>query len=139
MKKLKLLLLLLLTSCTVFSQVLKPIVQQQENDTLFCFTIKQSRIIATNLQENKHKNMLLGRQESIINDLRSLTSLQKQQNQNLEKQIDHLEQIGENQEQENRTLNKVISFQKQTIKKHKKQKLGLKIALAITLIGIFIK
>ena len=83
--------------------------------------------------------MLLGRQESIINDLRSLTSLQKQQNQNLEKQIDHLEQIGENQEQENRTLNKVISFQKQTIKKHKKQKLGLKIALAITLIGIFIK
>lgn len=72
-------------SCTVSSQNLTPKVQQQGKDTLFCFSISQSRSIAKVLEQGRYCDSLLLQTEQQIKQLSGLlcigdSSLQASQN-----------------------------------------------------------
>lgn len=62
-------------SCTATSQNLRPKVQQQGKDTLFCFTLSQSRDIARLLDQGRYCGTLLVRSEEQIALLRQLQAL----------------------------------------------------------------
>lgn len=72
-------------SCMASSQNLTPKVQQQGNDTLFCFTLSQSRNIAKTLEQGRYCDSLLLQTEQQSRQLSDLlfisdSSLQVSQN-----------------------------------------------------------
>lgn len=72
MKKLLPLILSLMMSYSVSSQSLIPKVQVQNKDTVFCFTIPQSKIIAKHLENSRYCDSLLIQTESEVELLNQL-------------------------------------------------------------------
>jgi hypothetical protein len=72
MKKLGLLILLVFLSYTSTSQSLKPKVQLIGKDTCFCFTISQSKIIATELQTHRYCDSILVKTEKQVDTFNQL-------------------------------------------------------------------
>ena len=59
-------------SCTATSQNLTPKVQWQGNDTLFCFTMPQARILAKHLEQGRYCDSLLEHTETQVLQLYQL-------------------------------------------------------------------
>lgn len=83
-------------SCTATSQNLSPKVQQQGKDTLFCFTLSQSRDIARLLDQGRYCASLLVRSDeqiALLGQLQALSdsalSIAKTQTQNQRLIIDN--------------------------------------------------
>jgi hypothetical protein len=57
-------------SCSIFSQGIKPKVQLIGNDTCFCFTIPQSKIIAKDLQKGVYNDSILAQTECELEALK---------------------------------------------------------------------
>ena len=62
-------------SCISFSQTLKPSLQQIEEESHFCFTIKQSKIIGLHLQQLKIDEKLIEIQNQEIDELFKLVTV----------------------------------------------------------------
>jgi hypothetical protein len=75
MKKLRLLIALAATSFSAFSQSLTPKVQVQNKDTLFCFTIPQSKAIAKHLENGRYCDSVLVKTENEIELLNQLQAV----------------------------------------------------------------
>lgn len=75
MKKLALLILCLTMSFSVSSQSLTPKVQIQNKDTLFCFTIPQSKVIAKHLENSRYCDSVLMQTESEVELLHQLQAV----------------------------------------------------------------
>jgi hypothetical protein len=72
MKKLLLLILLSFLSYTSISQSLKPKVQLIGKDTCFCFTLSQSKIIATELETHRYCDSVLVKTEKQVDAFNQL-------------------------------------------------------------------
>ena len=72
MKELVVLIALTALSCMASSQNLTPKVQQQDKDTLFCFTLDQSRSLAKYLEQGRYCDSLLTKSETQIQQLYEL-------------------------------------------------------------------
>lgn len=90
MKKLMPLILLLTMSFSVSSQSLKPKVRVENKDTLFCFTIPQSKVIAKHLENSRYCDSVLTETENqvellnqlqVVNDSSLLVMKMKTENQ----------------------------------------------------------
>lgn len=75
MKKLMLLILFLTMSCLASSQNLIPKVQIQNKDTVFCFTIPQSKVIAKHLQNSRYCDSVLVQTENEVELLNQLQAV----------------------------------------------------------------
>ncbi|MBI2271072.1 MAG: hypothetical protein HYU69_12070 [Bacteroidetes bacterium] len=75
MKKLMPLMLSLMMSFSVSSQSLTPKVVVQNKDTLFCFTIPQSKVIAKNLEGNRYCDSVLTQTENEVELLNQLQAV----------------------------------------------------------------
>lgn len=75
MKKLMTLMLSLMMSFSVSSQSLIPKVQVQNKDTLFCFTIPQSKVIAKHLENSTYCDSVLIQTENEVNLLNQLQAV----------------------------------------------------------------
>lgn len=53
-------------NCSIFSQGIKPKVQLIGNDTCFCFTIAQSKIIAKDLEKGMYNDSILAQMECAL-------------------------------------------------------------------------
>jgi len=62
-------------SCSVFSQSLTPKVQVQNKDTLFCFTIPQSKVIAKHLENSTYCDSVLTQTENEVELLNQLQTV----------------------------------------------------------------
>ena len=59
-------------SFTCSSQVLKPVIQKTDKDTLFCFTLGQSKLIAKELEKSAFCDTILLSQETALKILQEL-------------------------------------------------------------------
>lgn len=86
--RLKLLIIFMAINCCIFSQTstLKPIVQVQGSDTVFVFTINQSKFIAKSILNGMYCDSLL---LSLSNQIQSLNEVNK----NCEGRIAFLKQV----------------------------------------------
>ena len=75
MRKLPLLIALVAMSFSAFSQSLTPKVQVQNKDTLFCFTIPQSKVIAKHLENGRYCDSVLTKTENEIDLLNQLQTV----------------------------------------------------------------
>ncbi|MDO9184453.1 MAG: hypothetical protein Q7W13_00460 [Bacteroidia bacterium] len=75
MKKLIPLMLSIMMSFSVSSQSLIPKVQVQNKDTLFCFTIPQSKVIAKHLENSKYCDSVLTQTENEVELLNQLQAV----------------------------------------------------------------
>lgn len=75
MKKLMPLILLLTMSFTASSQSLKPKVRLENKDTLFCFTIQQSKAIAKHLENSHYCDSVLIQTENQVELLNQLQAV----------------------------------------------------------------
>ena len=62
-------------SFSAFSQSLTPKVQVQNKDTLFCFTIPQSKVIAKHLENGRYCDSVLTKTENEIDLLNQLQTV----------------------------------------------------------------
>lgn len=131
MRKLKLLITILTLSCTAFSQDLTPTVQQLHGDTLFCFSIPQSKEIAKRLQANTYCDSVVSEQEKLVGLFEELKQTEDSINCQLETKILNLEQINQNQGNNIQLLEKTITVKDQKLKKSKAHKILLGIGLGL--------
>lgn len=75
MKKLMLLIALTAMSFTGSSQNLTPKVQVQNKDTVFCFTIPQSKVIAKHLENSRYCDSVLMQTENEVELLHQLQAI----------------------------------------------------------------
>lgn len=62
-------------SFTAFSQGLTPKVQVQNKDTLFCFTLPQSKVIAKHLENSRYCDSVLAQTEAQVETLNQLQAV----------------------------------------------------------------
>lgn len=136
MRKLKLLILIQTISCSAFSQDLKPIVQELNGDTLFCFTISQSKEIAKRIQSNTYCDSLILEQQELVELLDKLNTTKDSITTGLEKKVWNLEQMNQNQENNIELLEKSLEVKDKKLKKSKAHKilLGIGLGLMTTLV-----
>lgn len=118
-------------SCSAFSQGLKPTVRQIDEDTVFCFTIGQSKEIAKRIESGIYKDSIATRLEAENSRLHLITQKQDSTIQTLETKMANLDTINMNQETGIGLLNETIQTQKQKIKRGKWHKTLLGIGLGI--------
>ena len=124
-------------SCCAFSQGLKPTVQQINEDTVFCFTIVQSKEIAKRIESGIYQDSIATRLELENSRLHLITQKQDSTIQSLEAKMTNLDTINRNQEVNIELLNNTITVQQQKIRRGKWHKTLLGIGLGIlTVIAI---
>lgn len=124
-------------SCSAFSQDLKPTVQQIDEDTVFCFTIGQSKEIAKRIESGIYKDSIATRLELENSRLHLIAQKQDSTIQTLETKVVNLDTISRNQEVNIGLLNNTIQAQQRKIKRGKWHKTLLSIGLGIlTVIAI---
>ena len=85
-------------SCSIFSQGIKPKVQLIGNDTCFCFTIPQSKIIAKDLQKGAYNDSILTQTECELEALKEQKLVTDTATSILQNKIKNQAQIITNQE-----------------------------------------
>ena len=126
-----------MTSFSCFSQNLKPTVQQIDNDTVFCFTISQSREIAKRIESGLYKDSIASRLEQENTRLHLIALKKDTAISSLETKVLNLDSINRNQEVNIELLNTTIRAKDRKIKRSKFQKALLGIGLGvITMIAI---
>lgn len=131
MKKLKLLGIILTISCSSFSQGLTPIVQELNDDTIFCFTISQSKVIAQRIEANEWCDSITIAQDELIMLFDQTIEVNDSVVGSLEQKMRHMEQISHNQEMSMVLLNKTINVQERKLKRSKTHKLLMGVGLGI--------
>ena len=125
-------------SCIGFSQNLKPTVYTIQNDTLFCFTVSQAKVIAIELEGKKYQDSIaveqstqLALQDSLIQEQDSTIKL-------LQSQAINYQSIIANNQEVNNEVNLQLGYLKTEVKRHKRDKifLGTGLGLSIGIIGI---
>lgn len=124
-------------SCSAFSQDLKPTVQQINEDTVFCFTIGQSKEIAKRIESGTYKDSIAARLELENSRLHLIAQKKDTTISSLETKVGNLDTINRNQEVNIELLNDTIKSQQRKIKRSKFQKALLSIGIGIvTVIAI---
>ena len=120
-----------MTSCSCFSQNLKPTVQQINEDTVFCFTIGQSKEIAKRIESGAYKDSIATRLELENSRLHLIAQKKDTTISSLETKIANLDTINRNQVVNIDLLNTTIKSQQRKIKRSKFHKALLSIGLGI--------
>lgn len=118
-------------SCSAFSQGLKPTVQQINEDTVFCFTIGQSKEIAKRIESGTYKDSIATRLELENSRLHLLAQKKDTTISSLEAKVSNLDTINRNQVVNIELLNTTIQSQERKIRRGKFHKTLLGIGLAI--------
>ena len=101
------------------SQNLTPKIQQQDKDTLFCFTIAQSRSIAKHLEQGRYCDSLLRQTETETDQLNKLLCISDSSLMATTQKITNQELMLRNQQTELTTVNLKLQ---QTEKKYKSER-----------------
>ncbi len=137
MKKYMLWILWLLLPCTTFSQHLTPRVHVLDADTVYCFSLPQSRTLAKLLLAGTYNDSLLQAQQTLIDDLEQSLLYRDSIHGLHQKTILNLEQISSNQQQQTNFLQQALESKNKQLKKSRKRQwllgigLGLMTAVAI--------
>lgn len=124
-------------SCSIFSQGLKPIVQQIDSDTFFCFTINQSKEIAKHIASGISKDSIVNRLELESSKLFLVTQKQDSTIHFLEVMQGNLNTINQNEKNHIGLLTNTINDQQRTIKRSRFHKVLLGVGMGImTIIAI---
>lgn len=126
-------------SCTTFSQTLKPTLIKIETDTNFCFTIPQSKVIATHLIKADFADSL----EISFEKQKSLFHMQLEKEQEikfkLNEMIENLHQVILYKDESIDLLQADIKAKEKKIKRAKWHKILLGAASVISSAAVFIK
>lgn len=106
-------------SFTVSSQSLKPKVRLENKDTLFCFTIPQSKVIAKHLENSRYCDSVLAQTESRVELLNVLSAVKDSSLLVIKVKTDNQQIMLENQEDVIGNLNLKLE---QTEKKFKSER-----------------
>ena len=131
MKKLKLLMIILTISCSAFSQGLTPTVQVLDGDTVFCFTIPQSKEIAKRIEANQWCDSMMVEQEIMVDLLNHSIEVKDSVAVHLKGKMRNLEVINQNQETNMNYLNESLKLKDEKLKKSKVHKVLLGIGLGL--------
>ena len=131
MKKLKLLMIILTISCSAFSQGLTPTVQVLDGDTVFCFTIPQSKEIAKRIEANQWCDSMMVEQEIMVDLLNHSIEVKDSVAFLLTGKMKNLEVINQNQETNMDYLNESLKLKDEKLKKSKVHKVLLGIGLGL--------
>lgn len=124
-------------SFSCFSQNLKPTVHQINEDTVFCFTIGQSKEIAKRIESGSYKDSIASRLEQENVRLSLISAKNDSTILSLEQKILNLEGISQNQNVNIKLLNKTLQIQERKIKRGNFHKTLLGIGLGVvTVIAI---
>ena len=124
-------------SCSAFSQGLKPTVQQINEDTVFCFTIGQSKEIAKRIESGTYKDSIATRLELENSRLHLVVQNKDSTIYSLESKVDNLDTINRNRQVNIGLLNTTIQSQERKIRRGKFHKTLLAVGLGIiTIIAI---
>jgi hypothetical protein len=115
-------------SCSIFSQSIKPKVQLIGNDTCFCFTIPQSKIIAKDLQKGVYNDSILTQTESELEALKQQKLVTDTATSILQNKIKNQAQMITNQE----TALQMVTGDLLLSKKHERNQLWQKRLFAVT-------
>ena len=86
-----------MTSCSIFSQGIKPKVQLIGKDTCFCFTIAQSKIIAKDLEKGRYNDSILTQMECEVEVLKEQKAVNDTAILGLQKKLENQNQVISNQ------------------------------------------
>ncbi len=110
---------------------MKPTVQQLNGDTLFCFTLPQSKVIAKRIQGSVYCDSLIWEQDSLVTLLGQQNMVKDSINASLSTMILNLEQINQNQGTSIELLETTIQAKDKKLKKGKVHKILLGVGLGI--------
>ena len=110
---------------------MKPIVQELNGDTLFCFTIPQSKEIAKRIQSNAYCDSLMVEQQELVELLDELNTTKDSITTGLEKKVWNLEQMNQNQGDNIELLERTLEVKDKKLKKSKTHKILLGIGLGL--------
>ena len=119
-------------SCSGFSQTLTPIVQELNGDTLFCFTIAQSKEIAKYIQAKLGCDSMMVAQTELVELYNQSIEINDSIANHLEQKIRNMEQLYKNGQTSMDLLNKTITIQDRKIKRSKAHKVLLGVGLGVT-------
>jgi len=131
MKKLKLLMIILTISCSAFSQGLTPTVQVLDGDTVFCFTIPQSKEIAKKIEANQWCDSMIVAQGEMVELLNQSMEVQDSVTASLQWKMKNLEVINQNQTTNMDYLKESLKAKDKKLKKSKVHKVLLGIGLGL--------
>ena len=131
MKKLKLLMIILTISSFAFSQGLTPTVQVLDGDTIFCFTIPQSKEIAKRIEANQWCDSVIVEQEIVVELLNQSIEVKDSLAFQLKGKLKNLEVINQNQETNLDYLNESLKVKDEKLKKSKVHQVLLSIGLGL--------
>ena len=125
-------------NCIGFSQNLKPTVYTIQNDTLFCFTVNQAKVIAIELEGKKYQYSIAVEQSAQLALQDSLIQQQDSTIKLLHNQAINYQSIITNSKEVNNEVNLQLGFLKTEVKRHKRDKifLGTGLGESIGIIGI---
>lgn len=109
-------------ACTAFSQALSPKVIQQNTDTLFCFSLNQSRTIAKYLVQGRYCDSLLLQSEQQSRQLLQLKALADSSVQDLTRKSFNQDLLLRNQAREISGLNLKLTQRDKEFKAERWQK-----------------
>lgn len=121
-------------SFTAFSQALTPKVQLIDGDTVFCFSIEQSRIIAKHLEKGKYCDSLVVQHEQNEKVLKEAVAVKDSTIEKLESKTENLNSIIDNDRESMEHMKRTIDIKDKEIRKQKFHKRIL--GVAVIVIGI---
>ncbi len=113
-----------------FSQSLKPIVQKLNNDTLFCFSLSQSRELAKLLVSGVYADSIAQSLSKENKRLYTVLDNKERQINNLNLKVTFTNQIVENQKENLRSLEGYLEQRDKKLKRVKRQKKWMLVGLA---------
>jgi hypothetical protein len=131
MKRYKLLLIIMMMSCSTFSQGLKPIIQRTLSDTLYCFTRPQTLSLAELITAGAYNDSIAQSTEAENNQLLMAIANKDTTISALNVKAKNTETIMENQEKSLIAMRGEIKNKDATIKSERKQKSVIAIVLVV--------
>ena len=122
-----------------FSQDLTPLIQEKNSDTLFCFTIEQSKFIASLLEEGKFNKSLLKSNYTLNAQLTHIIEVKDSIIDIKDIQIEKKDLIIQNEQKINSLTEENLEITEKQLKKKKTQNVFLTIGLAIVSIVAIVK
>lgn len=126
-------------SCSTFSQTLKPNLVQIEADTNFCFTIPQSKVIATYLIKGQFADSLEVSFDKEVSLFRKKLETEEAIKRGLNQKIINLDEIVAFKEESIGLLQLEIKEKEKKIKRAKWQKIALGVLSTAASVAVIIK
>ena len=123
--------IILTISSSAFSQGLTPTVQVLDGDTVFCFTIPQSKEIAKRIEANQWCDSMMVEQEIMVDLLNHSVAVKDSVAIHLTRKANNMEVINQNQETNMDYLNESLKLKDKKLKKNKVHKVLLGIGLGL--------